>query len=76
MLHDHVVGKMGCRSATFVARSDFSDVEVLGNHLLALLDLTQDAIRPNARLDVADLLTQALGVSMPRRSDFMAGRTS
>lgn len=50
--------------------------EVLGNHLLALLDLTQDAIRPNARLDVADLLTQALGVSMPRRSDFMAGRTA
>ena len=40
---------------------------------MALLDLTQDAIRPNARLDVADLLTQALGVSMPRRSDFMAG---
>jgi len=49
---------------------------VLGNHLLALLDLTQDAIRPNARLDVADLLTQALGVSMPRRSDFMAGGSS
>ena len=49
---------------------------VLGNHLLALLDLTQDAIRPCARLDVADLLTQALGVSMPRRSDFMAGGSS
>lgn len=47
--------------------------QVLGNHLMALLDLTQDAIRPAARLDVADLLTQALGVSMPKRSDFMAG---
>ena len=49
---------------------------VLGNHLLALLDLKQDAVRPGARLDVADLLTQALGVSMPRRSDFMAGGSS
>jgi len=49
---------------------------VLGNHLLALLDLKQDAVRPHARLDVADLLTQALGVSMPRRSDFMAGGSS
>ncbi|CAJ1388214.1 unnamed protein product [Effrenium voratum] len=39
-------------------------------------DLTQDAIRPAARLDVADLLTQALGVGMPRRSDFMAGGSS
>ncbi|CAE8655745.1 unnamed protein product, partial [Polarella glacialis] len=46
---------------------------VLGNHLLALLDLTQDAVRPGARLDVADLLTAALGVHMPRRADFMAG---
>eukprot|EP00927_Polykrikos_kofoidii_P034331 TRINITY_DN29143_c0_g1_i1.p1 TRINITY_DN29143_c0_g1~~TRINITY_DN29143_c0_g1_i1.p1 ORF type:complete len:1594 (-),score=268.47 TRINITY_DN29143_c0_g1_i1:63-4553(-) len=46
---------------------------VLANHLLALLDVSQDAIRPHARLDVADLLTAALGVHMPRRNDFMAG---
>ena len=46
---------------------------VLSNNLLALLDLKQDAVRPQARLDVADLLTTALGIQMPRRADFMAG---
>ncbi|CAJ1442403.1 unnamed protein product [Effrenium voratum] len=56
--------------------SNCGSSRVLGNHLMALLDLTQDAIRPAARLDVADLLTQALGVGMPRRSDFMAGGSS
>eukprot|EP00929_Paragymnodinium_shiwhaense_P056034 TRINITY_DN28050_c0_g6_i1.p1 TRINITY_DN28050_c0_g6~~TRINITY_DN28050_c0_g6_i1.p1 ORF type:complete len:1888 (+),score=485.27 TRINITY_DN28050_c0_g6_i1:132-5795(+) len=46
---------------------------MLANHLMALLDFSQDTIRPHARVDVADLLTTALGVQMPRRADFMAG---
>lgn len=53
--------------------SNNGSTRVLGNHLLALLDLSQNAVRPCARLDVADLLTASLGIHMPKRSDFMAG---
>lgn len=59
----------------FFELSNNGSRRVLSNHLLALLDLKQDAVRPGSRIDVADLLSTALGVQLPCRADFMAGGT-